>query len=222
MWAGMKFAQLKGLSKSTWNKKEMTLFGKQPCLRARLVFSMLGLILLGCVASREGAPLLVGKTYTWEDGLRQLIFQTVYPLAKETIRISVGEFKDATTDGKTTVSDSLESDLKVLLADDDGIISGSGLPVETTPVEYLLSGVYVLAGDTLRINTTLQSSTRQIVSTGSILIYPKPLDSKGMPKVEPGHPRKILPPIEPKPPEQPIDIIGVPGVQSPKINSDQR
>jgi hypothetical protein len=198
----------------------MAHWNTQQRLRPKLALGIF-LFFIGCVGSREGITQPVGKAHTWDDGLRYLIFKTVYPLAKETIRISVGEFKDAATDRKTAVSDLLESDLKTLLADEDGIIPGKGLPVET-PTAYLLSGVYVLAGDTLRIDATLQSSTGQIVSTGSILIHLEPIDIEDRPEVESGHPRAIQPPIPPKPPESPIDIIGVPGRKSPATHMDSR
>jgi hypothetical protein len=123
--------------------------------------------------------------YAWDEGLRNVIQQILRPLPAEgRLRIAVGDFREARSGEKPALSLLLEADLKSLLAYVEGVqVEGVVNPTSENdgiPI-YILSGLFRVEQNGLRINALLQKSlSDQIISSARVVIRPDDFNPKDL------------------------------------------
>lgn len=151
--------------------------------KSEYLLILLCFLVVGC-ARREVQPTLYPEIldrYEWDEGLRELTLQVIRPLPAEgVVRISVGRFLDAREGKQHQLSQRVRSDIQILLANVEGISVMANQTASSTKEipEYLLTGLYRIEQDGVRINATLmQPATHRIISSGRVLIQKEAIRS---------------------------------------------
>lgn len=109
-------------------------------------------------------------SYNWDDGIRNLILQVLYPLSiNNTLLVTVSDFREAKIGEKLALGEALKSSLRSAMAEMEAVEVSS----ERTNVipQYALSGLYHFEPSGLRINATLyEIPSGRIVSWGRVVI----------------------------------------------------
>lgn len=105
----------------------------------------------------------------WEEGIEDLVLQVINRLpAGEILTVQVGDFMEGRSGGRVSLSDLIESDIRTTMAMAEDI---KVLELGQTTSGLLLTGLFRMDGDILRINAALKDmKTGAIRGAGRVLI----------------------------------------------------
>lgn len=119
------------------------------------------------------------STFTsWDDGIRDLILQLMRRLPAEgLLKVVVRDFIEGRSGSRVPLSDLIESDIRTTMAG----VEGMRVVENDKDSGFLLTGLFRMDGDSLRINAILKdNATGAINAAGKVLINDREINSKDL------------------------------------------